>query len=63
MPGAAPPMHTPFAMGAPPRDTESRPAPAPSATILGQPAWIMISLALVLVVSVGAAAFLLAGGR
>ncbi|MDB4932904.1 MAG: hypothetical protein JWM10_5388, partial [Myxococcaceae bacterium] len=58
-----PPMHTAFAMGAPPRETESLPARPPSSTILGQPAWIMITIAVLIVVSVGASAFLLAGGR
>ena len=65
MPGAQPlpPMHTPFTMGAPDRVSESRPASPPPRTIAGQPAWIMISIGVLLVVSVGAAAFLLAGGR
>ncbi|MDO9020352.1 MAG: protein kinase [Deltaproteobacteria bacterium] len=62
-PMALPPMHTPFAMGAPPRVTESLPPRAPAATILGQPAWIMITIGALLVVCVGASAFLLAGGR
>ena len=62
-PMALPPMHTPFAMGAPPRVSESLPSQAPAATILGQPAWIMITIGVLLVVSVGASAFLLAGGR
>jgi hypothetical protein len=57
------PMHTPFAMGAPPRVSESLPSQAPARLILGQPAWIMIAIAALLVVSVGASAFLLAGGR
>ena len=58
-----PPMNTPFAMGAPSRESESLPSRAPSPTIAGQPAWIMLTIAVLLVVSVGAAAFLLAGGR
>jgi hypothetical protein len=62
-PMALPPMHTPFAMGAPPRVSESPPSRAPAATILGQPAWIMITIGVLIVVSVGASAFLLAGGR
>jgi hypothetical protein len=50
-------------MGAPPRVSESIPSRAPAPTILGQPAWIMITIAVLIVVSVGASAFLLAGGR
>ncbi len=60
-PGA--PMPTAFAMGAPPRTSESLSSPKPASTIAGQPAWIMIAIGLLIIVSVGASAFLLSGGR
>lgn len=60
-PGA--PVPTAFAMGAPPRVSETKVAPKPPATIAGQPAWIMIAIGLLVIVSVGASAFLLSGGR
>ena len=65
MPGPLPlpPMHTAFAMGAPARTSESLPTQPPARTIAGQPAWIMIAIGVLLIVSVGASAFLLAGGR
>ncbi len=58
-----PPMNTPFAMGAPPRDSEMLPSRAPPRTIAGQPAWIVLTVGVLLVVIVGATAFILAGGR
>lgn len=61
--GDAPRMSTPFAMGAPPRTSETPSTPKPARTIAGQPAWIMITIGVLLIVSVGASAFLLAGGR
>lgn len=62
-PQPLPPMHTAFAMGAPARTSESMPTQPPARTIAGQPAWILIAIAVLLIVSVGASAFLLAGGR
>lgn len=56
------PMNTLFAMGAPARVSEVSPERPPARTIVGQPAWIMIALGLLLVVSAGAAAFLFARG-
>ncbi len=61
--GHGTPMPTGFAMGAPPRTSESLSSPKPAPTIAGQPAWIMITIGLLIVVSVGASAFLLSGGR
>lgn len=65
MPGSQPlpPMHTAFAMGAPARTSESLPTKPPARTIAGQPAWLMIAIGVLLVVCIGASAFLLAGGR
>lgn len=65
MPGSQPlaPMHTAFAMGAPARTSESLPTKPPARTIAGQPAWLMIAIGVLLIVCIGASAFLLAGGR